>query len=53
MDLVERVQKRATEIIRGLEQLCSEDRLRQLGFFSLDKATGRPYCSLSVLKRGL
>jgi len=30
-ELLERVQMRATEMIRELEYLCSEDRLRELG----------------------
>ena len=35
MDLLELLQRRA--MIRGLEHLSYEDRLRELGFFGLDK----------------
>ena len=40
VELLEWVQKRTTKMIKGLEHLCYEEKLRELDLFSLEKALG-------------
>ena len=37
VDLLERIQRRATKMIQGMEQLSYKNKVRELGLFSLEK----------------
>lgn len=37
MELLETIQQRATKFIKGMEDLSSDERLRELSLFSLEK----------------
>jgi len=49
-NLLKWVQRRAMKMIMWLEHLPCEDRLRELWLFSIERAAGRPYRGLLILK---
>ena len=51
INIQERIRQRFTKVIKGLEHLSYEERLRKLGLFSLEKERHMGILSKSVNKR--
>lgn len=52
MKVLDSVQRRATNMMKGLEGKCYEEERRSLGMFSSEKTEGRSHCSLQLSCEG-
>ena len=51
--LLEWIQRKAMEMVRGLKHLSYEEGLKDLDLYSPEKTSGRPHCRVAICERDL